>query len=153
MVFGSGGHQRQMTQLAAQLAARYRIVGVFTREDFVAEKLTSYPHYYVKRPRISDEGYFLYFLKSALCFIQSLWAIAREWPAAIVSCGPSTAVPVMYAGKLLGRKIIFIESWSKISTASITGKMIYPIADVFFVQWEEQLRLYPKAIFRGRLGA
>lgn len=142
-----------MTQLAAQLSGHYEIVGVFTREDFVAEKLKSYRHHYVKRPRISDEGYALYFLKALLCFIQSLWVIIRERPAAVISCGPSTAVPVMYAGKLLGRKIIFIESWSKISTKSITGKLVYPIADKFFVQWEEQLRLYPKAIFRGRLSA
>ncbi len=142
-----------MTQLAAQLAGRYEIVGIFTHEDFVAEKLKSYRHHFVKRPRISDEGYAWYFLKTLLCFLQSLRVVVREWPAAVVSCGPSTAVPVMYAGKLLGRKIIFIESWSKISTKSITGKLVYPIADLFFVQWEEQLKLYPKATFRGRLSA
>ncbi len=151
-MFGSGGHQRQMAQLAGQLVGRYEIVGIFTREDFVAAKLREYRHYYVKRPRISDEWYVLYFLKTLYCFLQSIMVIAREWPAAIVSCGPSTAAPVMYAGKLLGRKIIFIESWSKISTKSKTGNMIYPIADMFFVQWNEQLKLYPKALFRGRLG-
>ena len=27
--------------------------------------------------------------------------------------------------------------------------MVYPIADTFIVQWEEMLKLYPKAIYAG----
>ena len=52
-------------------------------------------------------------------------------------------------GKILGSKIIYIESFANIKTKTITGKLLYPIADKFIVQWESMLELYPKATFGG----
>lgn len=150
IVFGSGGHQRQMTILAASLREKYNISAVFTPEDFVAEPLKAYRHYYVKRPRIADEGYIAYAVKLTISFFQGLKVVLQERPSAIISCGPSTALPVFLAGKLGGAKLIFIESWSKITTRSITGKLVYPLTDIFLVQWKELLPLYKKAVYRGR---
>ena len=54
-------------------------------------------------------------------------------------------------GKLLGKKIIFIESWSRIYKKSSSGKFAYLFANLFFVQWPEMKKQYPKAIYAGRL--
>ena len=34
---------------------------------------------------------------------------------------------------------------------TMTGKMVYPIVDKFIVQWEEQKKVYPKAINLGSI--
>ena len=47
------------------------------------------------------------------------------------------------------KKIIYIESFARVDNASLTGKLFYKIADVFIVQWEELLKIYPKAIYGG----
>lgn len=45
----------------------------------------------------------------------------------------------------------FIETFANITTKTLSGKLVYPIADLFLVQWEEMLELYPKAKYRGGL--
>ncbi|MDP3029141.1 MAG: hypothetical protein Q8O04_06545 [Deltaproteobacteria bacterium] len=50
------------------------------------------------------------------------------------------------------RPRIFIESWSRVTTKSTTGKICYYLSDLFFVQWPELIKRYPKAIYAGRLG-
>ena len=53
------------------------------------------------------------------------------------------------APKMLGKKIIYVESFAKLNNKSVTGEMVYPFADYFFVQWKEMKRVYPKAIYHG----
>ena len=54
-----------------------------------------------------------------------------------------------YIGKLFGSKVIFIETFANSKTKTLSGRMIYPIADLFIVQWEEMLELYPNAVYGG----
>ena len=51
--------------------------------------------------------------------------------------------------KLFKKKIIFIESFAKLNSPTLTGKLVYKFADQFYVQWEEMLAVYPNAIYRG----
>ena len=52
-------------------------------------------------------------------------------------------------GKIFGSKIIYIESFANISTKTITGKLLYPIADKFIVQWDSMKKLYPDSVVGG----
>jgi hypothetical protein len=52
-------------------------------------------------------------------------------------------------GKIFGSKIVYIESFANIHTKSVTGKVVYLFADLFIVQWESMLKLYPKAKLGG----
>ena len=52
-----------------------------------------------------------------------------------------------YIGKLFKRKIIYIETMANINHKTLTGKIVYPIANLFVVQWKNMLKLYPKAIY------
>ena len=72
-------------------------------------------------------------------------------PKYIVTTGAHTAGPMCCIGKIFGSKIIYIETFANIKTKTITGRIIYLFADLFIVQWEEMLKLYPKAKFAGRL--
>ena len=51
--------------------------------------------------------------------------------------------------KLFRKKVIYIETFANIKTKTITGRILYKIADLFIVQWESMLKLYPKAIYGG----
>ena len=54
-----------------------------------------------------------------------------------------------YIGKLFGSKIIFIETFANRNSKTLSGRLVYPIANLFIVQWENMLKLYPKAILGG----
>ena len=77
--------------------------------------------------------------------------LQKEKPDLIISSGAAVAVPFFYIGKLMGAKLIYIEIFDRINKSTMTGKMVYPIADKFVVQWEEQKKVYPKAINLGSI--
>ena len=82
------------------------------------------------------------------CFI-SLFYFLKYQPEVIVTTGTHTAVPMCYIAKILGSKVIFIETFANRATPTVAGKVIYPIADTFVVQWEEMKKYYPKAVYWG----
>ncbi len=82
-------------------------------------------------------------------FLKSFFWLIKEKPDIIVSTGALVTCPISLLGKLMRKKIIYIESFARVDNASLTGKLFYKIADVFIVQWEELLKIYPKAIYGG----
>ncbi len=82
------------------------------------------------------------------CF-KSLYIYLKVHPDYIITTGAHTAGPMCCIGKIFGSKIIYIESFANISSKTITGKLLYPIADMFIVQWESMLMLYPDAVYGG----
>lgn len=81
--------------------------------------------------------------------LRSLYLFLKIRPKVIISTGAHTCVPICYIGKLFRRKIIYIETFANSETKTLTGRLIYPIANTFIVQWESMLKLYPKAIYGG----
>ena len=79
----------------------------------------------------------------------SIYLYFKIHPDYIITTGTHTAGPICYLGKIFGSKIIYIETFANMSTKTITGKFIYPIADLFVVQWESMLALYPEAKYGG----
>lgn len=75
--------------------------------------------------------------------------LARERPDVLISAGASPAVPFFLLGKLLGKKTVFVESFAAVKTPTLTGRLLYPLADHFFVQWPELLQTFPKARYLG----
>ena len=90
-------------------------------------------------------------MRTLLSAAQAMVALVRARPQAVISTGPGPAVPASLLAKLLGVKVIYIETGSRVFTLSASGKILYRFADLFFVQWPELLSLCPKAIYAGRL--
>jgi beta-1,4-N-acetylglucosaminyltransferase len=152
-VLGEGGHSQEILRLAELLGPDYRYCYILVRDDEVsAAKITrSGPAYRVIRPRKKTHNLVLDALKTGVCGLQALAILLRCWPDAIITTGPSVAVPVCMASKLLRRKVIFIETGSRIHALSMTGRIMYHFADLFIVQWPQLLALYPRAIYAGRI--
>lgn len=90
------------------------------------------------------------FMASATLSI--LRILLKERPRLIVSTGSEIAIPAFYLAKLLRIKTIFIESWTRVDRPTGTGKIVYPVSDVFLVQWEQMLSKYgKKAKFEGAI--
>ena len=81
--------------------------------------------------------------------LKSLFYFFKIKPDVIVTTGAHTCVFMCYVGKLFRKKIIYIETFANLHSKSVSGKFVYPIADIFIVQWESMLRFYPKAVYGG----
>lgn len=55
----------------------------------------------------------------------------------------------MCANEINEKKVVYIESFAKISSPTETGKLIYKFADRFYVQWESMKEFYPNALYLG----
>jgi len=102
--------------------------------------------YYVSRINRKEIAFIPKFIGT---FVKSLYILIKEKPDVIISTGALATFPVCLLGKILRKKIIYIESFARVETASLTGKLVYPFADEFIVQWEEMLLIYPKAKYGG----
>lgn len=94
---------------------------------------------------------FTYPFVSICNIIKTIGLYIKYRPKYIITTGAHTAVPMCYLGKLFGSKIIYIETFANIHNKTLTGKLIYPIANLFIVQWESMLELYPKAVLGGSI--
>ncbi len=153
IVLGSGGHTKEMIRLVDLLGPGYEYCYIVAADDDLSlQKIKlSGPVCRVMRPRWKNTGLLLSGLRTLWSSLQSLWALVRLHPRAIVSTGPGVAVPASILSRLLGIKVIYIETGSRIFSLSASGRIMYRIADLFFVQWPELLPLCPKAVYAGRL--
>lgn len=72
-------------------------------------------------------------------------------PDVVVSSGAGVAVPFFLVARLCRIPTVFVEVFDRIETASLTGRLCGPLTTTQVVQWEEQRRLYPKAVVVGPL--
>lgn len=94
---------------------------------------------------------FSYIFKFSYNVIKSFFLYLKIRPDVIVTTGAHTAVPICYIAKLFKKKIIFVESFARVNSKSMSGKMINKIADVFLVQHKELLDVYENSIYKGDL--
>lgn len=147
-ISSAGGHLSEMLELKE----------LFKKYDYhiITEKTKSTD--YLKKEYPQKVNYLIYGTKDymltypfkliANCF-KSLYYYFKLRPKVIITTGAHTAGPMCCIGKIFGSKIIYIESFANIHTKTITGRIIYHFADLFIVQWESMLKLYPKAVYGG----
>jgi beta-1,4-N-acetylglucosaminyltransferase len=93
------------------------------------------------------------YASSILSTLYAAWyafaLVARVRPALILTNGPGTCVPLVLAalvGRILGfmasTRTVFVESYCRVQTLSLTGKVLFYIADLFVVHWEDLHQQY-----------
>lgn len=147
-ISSTGGHLNELLQLK-ELMKQYDAY-LITEETKSTESLKEE---YQDRIRYliygSRHKIFTYpFKLLANCF-KSLYYYFKIRPNVIITTGAHTAGPMCCIGKIFRSKIIYIESFANIHSKTATGRLIYLFADLFIVQWESMLKLYPKAIYGG----
>lgn len=151
LVMGGGGHTAQMLELKKLLGQDYHYEHLIGKGDSLTEEKLGKPVWRVHRPREHGENPLISALRTTRSFIESLAVMAKIRPKAVISAGPGITFPLFLAAKLFFIKTIYIESWSRVYHKSKTGKLCYRLSDLFFVQWPEMEKNYPKAMYAGRL--
>lgn len=91
-------------------------------------------------------------LLMARAFVSIFRILRKEKPKLIISTGAEIAIPAFYLAKLFRIRTIFIESWTRVVQPTGTGRIVYPVSDVFLVQWERLLPRYgKKAKYEGAI--
>lgn len=75
--------------------------------------------------------------------------LKRERPSHLISTGAAVAVPFFYVARLIGARLVYIESFDRIESATLTGRIVHPITHDFLVQWPEQQALYSRSTVIG----
>ncbi|MBR4109671.1 MAG: polysaccharide biosynthesis protein [Oscillospiraceae bacterium] len=75
--------------------------------------------------------------------------ISKERPDVVITTGALVAYPFCLIAKLCGKKVVYVESFARVNNRSLTGRLVYPFADLFLVQWESMLDCYPNAKYVG----
>ena len=148
-ISSTGGHLTEMLQLEA----------LFTEYDYylITEKTKANEHLPEKygKDRVSFLTYgtkshlFSYLFKFAWNCLRSVYLYYKIKPDVVITTGTHTAVPMCRIAHFHHKKVIWIETFANSKTPTMAGKMIYPIADLFVVQWESMLEVYPKAVYGG----
>lgn len=144
LVGSSGGHLLQLLRITPALEGLEKVWVCFDKPD-AKYFLSNERKYWCYHPTTRNV---VNLIKNTL---QAINVLSRERPAIIISSGAGVAIPYAWIGYLMGAKFVFIEAFNRINSRSVTGRLVYPVADLFCVQWEKMLALYPKAKYIGRL--
>ncbi|KAL1408979.1 UDP-N-acetylglucosamine transferase subunit [Vanrija albida] len=119
------------------------------------------------RARAVGEGRLSTLLSASRTLAAALWATflvplvqrpAEPWVDVLLLNGPGTAVvlvAVAYIRRVLGlthTRIIYVESFARVHSLSLTGKLLRPFVDTFVVQWPDAAGAPdPRVTYRGFL--
>ena len=81
---------------------------------------------------------------------RSLVVLCRERPRLVISTGADVAVPILLLAKLFGATVVFIETAGS-AEPTLAGRLVYPVADLFIVQWPDRLERFPRAVLADGL--
>ena len=76
-------------------------------------------------------------------------AVFRERPQVVISTGAAAGCMACFLGKLLGAKVIWIDSITNVDRMSLSGRMVRFIADLILVQWPGLAREYKNVEYVG----
>lgn len=143
-IASSGGHWEELMCLR-EVAKEYEIVYI-TEEGGQASDSNFEKIYVLPQINRHEKHFALHFIQ---LFIKAAKIMFAEKPDFIITTGALVVFPFCVYAKLMRSKIIYIESFARVHNKSLTGKLVYPLADLFLVQWEALLELYPKAKYVG----
>lgn len=143
-IASSGGHLEQLMMLRP-LMEKYPCCVITEKTAYKAAPTGQTTHYV---PQVNRHEW-AFLPKMVVIACKSLRIFLKEKPDVVVSTGALAVIPFCLISKLFGRKLVFIESFAKVTSGNLTGRFLYRFADRFYVQWESMLEVYPKAICRG----
>jgi UDP-N-acetylglucosamine:LPS N-acetylglucosamine transferase len=121
-----------------------------------------YEHFYVLNDKailpsdMQGKTYFIVHSERDWKFFLNLWEafqiLHREKPNVILSTGAGPVVPFAIMGKILfGTRVIFVETFTRVERPSLSGKIMYWLADDFFYQTKQLGKFFPKGKYGGGL--
>ncbi|ALC48440.1 CG6308 [Drosophila busckii] len=166
VILGSGGHTAEMCKInralmrqQSQQAQKYQPVRyIVANSDTTSQSIlkaalpdtSSQDFINVPRSRSVGQSWLTSIFTTLWALLWSCWLVWRDKPKLVLCNGPGTCVPYCYAAylwRLLGRlpahsKIVFVESYCRVETLSLSGRLLLPLADMFVVHWPQLAARY-----------
>lgn len=140
----TGGHYEQLLMLEP-LMNKYDSF-IVTEETLYKANIKNRKMYYLKQVNRKEKAFIPRMLVN---LVRSVKIYFKEKPDVVICTGVLAMIPICLIAKMAGKKLIYIESFAKVTSATQSGKLLYKFADQFYVQWEQMLKIYPKAIYLG----
>jgi len=103
----------------------------------------------IPRSREVGQSYWTSIFTTTRAQLYAFLLLFRVAPDLILVNGPGTCLPICVAAllsRILGimpyTRVVFVESLCRVQTLSLTGKLLYPVADLFCVHWPELQRKF-----------
>jgi len=90
-------------------------------------------------------------LKTLRVLMRSLKIMIKEHPDVVITTGSLPLAMVCLSAKLIGAKIVWIDSIANIERFSLSGRMMLPFADLFLTQWPELAEGYRNVEYAGAI--
>lgn len=140
----AGGHLNQLLKLMDSWAGHDTVY--VTTTEVVRGKLSNFGRVYVVGECNRQRPFRV--LKVLLkCFK----VVFYEKPDVVISTGAAVGCITCFLGRIIGAKVIWIDSITNVQRLSLSGRMVRHISDLFFVQWPELVEKYSNVEFVGSL--
>ncbi|EKE42584.1 hypothetical protein ENUP19_0083G0006 [Entamoeba nuttalli] len=162
VVLGSGGHTMEMLhvlhpldELCHDVIKQFDVI-VAESDNISSKKLegikSKYNVHQIPRSRKVGQSYFTSIFTTLYAIFVCIGMVLKIRPEVLLCNGPGTCVPVCICCWFLNlfqrkkTRIVYLESVCRVTTLSLTGKILKFIADIFVIQWEELKPLNRNAI-------
>ncbi|XP_015589895.1 jmjC domain-containing protein 5 isoform X2 [Cephus cinctus] len=151
IILGSGGHTAEMLRIVSQIDLKNYSPRIYVQartDQISGDKVKEleldnkdYRIVQIYRSREVRQSYITAIWTTTVAILDSIPVLWKEKPDLILCNGPGTCIPLCMVAFFLKifficrTKIVFIESFCRVKTFSLTGKILYYIADFIIVQW------------------
>lgn len=138
----AGGHLAQLLKVV-QCCSRYETFFI-TTSNTVREKIREYGRVHVVRECNREHP-----LRVFVVILRCVTIMLHERPNVVISTGAAVGCVACFLGKLLGAKVIWLDSITNVERISLSGRIIRSISDLFLVQWPELAQRYSNVEYLG----
>ena len=156
LIYGSGGHKEQMVRLYKKIyapieASGIKLIGICENNAAISALLENHE----VTPLRNKNKKIMTLIQAPISIVGSFIIILKLFNkyniCGVISTGPGIVIIPALFSKLKKAKVIYIESWSRITTISYTGKFMRFLSDVFYVQHEQLHKENPYSRYSGLL--
>ena len=125
-----GGHWIQLLRIVRPMEERYEMVYVSTHPKFAT--MVEGQKFLLTNDFSRTDAW-----KLIPSFFKALKTIRQEKPDVIITTGAAPGLVYLLAGKLLGRKTIWIDSIANVEHLSASGRIASKFASRTYTQWKD----------------
>jgi beta-1,4-N-acetylglucosaminyltransferase len=147
LVCSTGGHLLQLLALREAWDGFSRVWVTFDKSD-ARSLLTGERVVYAHGP--TNRNFGLLAVRNLVRNLAGALRLVRlERPSVVLTTGAGVAVPYAWIGRLLGARVVYVESLTRIERPSLSCRLIAPVASRIYAQWPELPEAVPKARYVG----
>ncbi len=141
LISTTGGHLVQILMLK-EVYQNLDHYFVTIKDDFSEHVMESEKSYYITQI-LRNPG------KLPVNALEGFRILKQERPDVIITTGAGDVLPTCILGKIMGSKVVFLETFARVREPSLVGRFLAPFADKVLVQWQPMTQQYKNAVYSG----